>query len=97
MPCLFSPVVLESALHRKHRATLAAGDICVCKKTARLTAPKTKVLRLSLAAEYAPFYAAINIAKQSTELQFPAWEYRPSYLPDPLVMHIAEAEVEEPM
>src|SRR5450631_2451018 len=25
MPCLFSPVVLEVALHRRHRATLAAG------------------------------------------------------------------------
>jgi hypothetical protein len=28
---------------------------------------------------------------------FPAWEYRPSYLPDPLVMHIGEAGLEEPM
>lgn len=28
---------------------------------------------------------------------FPTWEYRPSYLPDPLVMHIAETGVEEPM
>jgi hypothetical protein len=34
---------------------------------------------------------------QNAELPFPAWEYRPSYLPDPLVMHIAESEVEEPM
>jgi hypothetical protein len=28
---------------------------------------------------------------------FPAWEYRPSYLQDPLVIHIAETGVEEPM
>jgi hypothetical protein len=28
---------------------------------------------------------------------FPAWEYRPAYLPDPLVMYIGEAGVEEPM
>ena len=30
-------------------------------------------------------------------LPFPSWEYRPAYLPDPLVMHIAEAGLEEPM
>jgi hypothetical protein len=34
---------------------------------------------------------------QDSEPPFPAWEYRPSYLPDPLVMHIAEAGIEEPM
>ena len=28
---------------------------------------------------------------------FSAWEYRPAYLPDPLVMHIGETGVEEPM
>jgi Glyoxalase-like domain len=28
---------------------------------------------------------------------FPSWEYRPAYLPDPLVMHIGEAGIEEPM
>lgn len=28
---------------------------------------------------------------------FLAWEYRPAYLPDPLVMYIGEAGVEEPM
>jgi Glyoxalase-like domain len=33
----------------------------------------------------------------NTELPFPAWEYRPAYLPDPLVMHIAESGVNEPM
>jgi hypothetical protein len=27
---------------------------------------------------------------------FPAWEYRPIYLPDPLVMHVAESGLEEP-
>ena len=34
---------------------------------------------------------------QNAELPFPAWEYRPAYLPDPLVMHLAETGVEEPM
>ena len=28
---------------------------------------------------------------------FPSWEYRPAYLPDPLVMDIGEAGIEEPM
>ena len=28
---------------------------------------------------------------------FPSWEYQPVYLPDPLVMHIGEAGIEEPM
>jgi hypothetical protein len=28
---------------------------------------------------------------------FPAWEYRPAYLSDPLVMHIGDAGIEEPM
>ena len=28
---------------------------------------------------------------------FPTWEYRPAYLPDPLLMHIGEAGIEEPM
>jgi Glyoxalase-like domain len=31
------------------------------------------------------------------EPPFPSWRYQPSYLQDPLVMHIAEASVEEPM
>ena len=34
---------------------------------------------------------------QNAECPFPAWKYRPDYLPDPLVFHIGEAEVEEPM
>jgi Glyoxalase-like domain len=34
---------------------------------------------------------------QHEELPFPAWEYKPTYLPDPLVMHIAESAFEEPM
>jgi hypothetical protein len=37
------------------------------------------------------------VDSQNTESPFPAWEYRPAYLPDPLVMHIGEAGVEEPM
>jgi hypothetical protein len=28
---------------------------------------------------------------------FTSWEYRPAYLPDPLVMHVGEAGIEEPM
>ena len=28
---------------------------------------------------------------------FSSWEYRPAYLPDPLVLHIGEAGIEEPM
>jgi hypothetical protein len=28
---------------------------------------------------------------------FPSWKYRPAYLPDPLVMHIGNAGIEEPM
>ena len=89
MSCLFSSVVLEVALHRRHRATLVAGATkseaagadgnrgtavppfpqrydCyrIEKNNGRTServrlvatlAPKTKVLRPPLAAEYAPF------------------------------------------
>ena len=34
---------------------------------------------------------------QDTGLPFPAWEYRPAYLPDPLVMHIGDVGIEERM
>lgn len=34
---------------------------------------------------------------QTHEPPFPAWEYRPAYLPDSLVMHIGDGGVEEPM
>src|SRR5215471_7840546 len=34
---------------------------------------------------------------QATEPPFPAWEYHPPYLPEPLCLHIGEAGVEEPM
>jgi hypothetical protein len=34
---------------------------------------------------------------QTSQPPFPSWEYRPAYLPDPLVMHIGEAGVDEPM
>jgi glyoxalase-like protein len=37
------------------------------------------------------------VDSRDTEPPFPAWEYRPAYLPDPLVMHIGEAGIEEPM
>jgi len=32
-----------------------------------------------------------------TRLPFPACEYRPAYLPDPLVMYVGDVEIEEPM
>jgi hypothetical protein len=32
-----------------------------------------------------------------TEPPFPSWNYRPRSLPDPLVMHVGEAGIEEPM
>jgi hypothetical protein len=34
---------------------------------------------------------------EDTRPPFPSWEYRPAYLEDPLVMHIGEAGIEEPM
>jgi Glyoxalase-like domain len=34
---------------------------------------------------------------RDTDPPFPAWEYRPAYLPDPLVMHIGDVGIEEPM
>ncbi len=48
--------------------------------------------------EASPFGICLRpVDSQNTELPFPAWEYRPPYLPVPLVMHIGEAGVEEPM
>jgi hypothetical protein len=48
--------------------------------------------------ESSPFGICLRpVDFQSTEPPFPAWEYRPSYLTDPLAMHIGEAGVEEPM
>jgi hypothetical protein len=45
-----------------------------------------------------PFGVCVRtVNPQSAELPFPAWEYRPAYLPDPLVMLIGESGVEEPM
>jgi hypothetical protein len=45
-----------------------------------------------------PFGICVRpVDSQNTESPFPAWKYRPSYLPDPLVMHLGEAGVEEPM
>lgn len=37
------------------------------------------------------------VDSKDTGPPFPAWEYRPAYLPDPLCMHISEAGIEEPM
>jgi hypothetical protein len=44
-----------------------------------------------------PFGICVRPADPKITPAFPAWEYRPPYLPDPLVIHIAEAGVEEPM
>jgi len=45
-----------------------------------------------------PFGICVRPADpEETELSYPAWEYRPAYLPGQLVMHIADAGVEEPM
>jgi Glyoxalase-like domain len=45
-----------------------------------------------------PFGICLRPAdSQNEELPFRAWEYRPAYLPAPMVMHIGEAGVEEPM
>jgi hypothetical protein len=45
-----------------------------------------------------PFGICVRpVDSQNAGRPFPAWEYRPSYLPDPFVMHIGEAGVEEPM
>ncbi len=45
-----------------------------------------------------PFGVCVRpVNPRNAELPFPAWEYRPAYLPEPLVMHIAESGVEEPM
>jgi hypothetical protein len=45
-----------------------------------------------------PFGVCVRpVNPQNAELPFPAWEYRPAYLSDPLVMHVAESGVEEPM
>lgn len=45
-----------------------------------------------------PFGVCVRpVNPQGAELPFPVWEYRPAYLPDPLVMHVAESGVEEPM
>jgi hypothetical protein len=42
-----------------------------------------------------PFGVCVRpVNPQNAELPFPAWEYRPAYLPDPLVMHIAECVLE---
>lgn len=49
-------------------------------------------------AKASPFGICVRpVDFQDTEPPFSGWEYRPSYLPDPLVMHVGEAGVEEPM
>jgi hypothetical protein len=48
--------------------------------------------------EASPFGICVRPAdSQHTESPFPAWEYRPTYLPDSIAMHIGEAGVEGPM
>jgi len=45
-----------------------------------------------------PFGICLRPAdSQDQRPPFPAWEYRPGYLPDPLCLHIGDAGLEEPM
>src|SRR5215467_3726563 len=45
-----------------------------------------------------PFGICVRpVHPQDTGSPFPAWEYRPVYLPDPLCMQIGEGGIEEPM
>jgi hypothetical protein len=45
-----------------------------------------------------PFGICLRPAdSQDTGPPFPAWEYRPAYLSDPLFMHIGDAGIEEPL
>jgi len=45
-----------------------------------------------------PFGICVRpVHPRDTESPFPAWEYRPAYLPDPLSMQIGEAGIDEPM
>jgi hypothetical protein len=48
--------------------------------------------------EACPFGICVRPAGSADEaLPFPAWDYRPSYLPDPLAMYIGEGRLQEPM
>jgi hypothetical protein len=48
--------------------------------------------------EASPFGICLRPAdSDSKEPPFPAWQYRPTYLPDPLLMYIGDAGIEEPM
>ena len=45
-----------------------------------------------------PFGLCVRpVNPKDTGSPFPAWEYRPAYLPGPLSTHISEAGLEEPM
>ena len=45
-----------------------------------------------------PFGVCVRpVHPQDVGSPFPAWDYRPAYLPDPLSMQIGEAGIEEPM
>lgn len=49
-------------------------------------------------ANASPFGICVRpVNPQDTGSPFPAWEYRPAYLPDPLSLQIGEAGIEEPM
>src|SRR5215471_2684922 len=48
--------------------------------------------------EASPFGICLRpIDPKEAEPPFPAWEYRPIYLDEPLCMHIGDAEITEPM
>lgn len=49
-------------------------------------------------ADASPFGICVRpVRPQDTGSPFPSWEYRPSYLPDPLFISVGEAGTEEPM
>jgi Glyoxalase-like domain len=49
-------------------------------------------------ADACPFGICLSpVDAQDTGTPFPGWEYRPSYLPGSLSMHIGESGIEEPM
>ena len=51
---------------------------------------------MSVSADHTDIYSTQTV-RPNMESPFPAWRYLPPYLPDPLVMHLGEAGVEEPM
>ena len=63
-----------------------------------LTAPTLLWERCTRRTEVSPFGIIVRPSDpEQPEPPFPAWDYRPVYLPAPLCLHIAEAGLDEPM